>query len=314
VVGETRLAYRAVAEPTPGGYFDFLFIDPDTSEPAPITLTAGVGYVASVFTVHYVFHAHTGDVLSPSGNVVATQGKLIPTASPTLFPSSNFASDYYVGPIVDEPSGDEPVAVHRDIELPFSVLAEAHRDISLPFSVLAETHRDIALPFVVLEPVSRDVSLPFVVLAPVSRDIVLRWAVEAEEGEGGDVPALATLYRDIVAALRQLLGVAGGGSGRLRVASGPADEVGRGSVVVGPPRFFWEGMCDPDAPTSCEFTVSLIEQFDERAVDRLLRNLPEVIRAAQRINDATVTDAQPAAYPAGTSDLPSYLLTVVMDL
>lgn len=188
-------------------------------------------------------------------------------------------------------------------------LVPVSRDVVLPFAVLDEVHRDVTLPFVVLPAVARDVALPFAVLAAVSRDVVLRWTVEAEED--GSAFGLLRLYRDILTALRQQLA---GGPGKLRVADSPADTVSARSVVVGPPRFSWEGMCDPDAPTSCEFTVSLIEQLDEKAIDRLLARLPELITAVQSINDATVTDAQPAAFPAGTSDLPSYLLTVSMDL
>lgn len=123
----------------------------------------------------------------------------------------------------------------------------------------------------------------------------------------------AAAYADIVSKLRAALR-APAGSGKLRVLDGPADRAGSASVVVGPPTFLWEGQCDPDHPTSLTTAIYLIEQFDERAIERLLANLPELLVAVAGVNDATITACDPGAYPAGATDLPCYRLTAEMTL
>jgi hypothetical protein len=120
-------------------------------------------------------------------------------------------------------------------------------------------------------------------------------------------------YADIVAKLRTALHKPGG-SGKLRVLDGPAGAADRGTVVVGPPRFGWEGQCDPINPTSLVTEIYLIEQFDERAIERLLKNLPELLVAVAGVNDATITAADPGSYPASGADLPCYRLTAEMDI
>lgn len=102
---------------------------------------------------------------------------------------------------------------------------------------------------------------------------------------------------------------------KVRVARGMAGEGEPPFVVIGPPSFLWEGQCEPDEPTSMTLSLYLVERVDpDRAVERLLALLPEVIAALQDVNDATVSDAVPTVYPSGATDLPAYQLTAEMTL
>jgi hypothetical protein len=123
----------------------------------------------------------------------------------------------------------------------------------------------------------------------------------------------AAAYESVVTGLRAALRKPAG-SGELRVLDGPADMPGKGSVIVGPPVFAWEGMCDPDEPTSMTVTVFLIEAFGERAIERLLTRLPELLVAVAGVHDATITGADPGTYPTSGADLPCYRLTAEMTL
>lgn len=92
------------------------------------------------------------------------------------------------------------------------------------------------------------------------------------------------------------------------------EQVESGSVVVGPPSFVWQGQCTPDEPTGMTFSVWLVETLGDRAIERLLDNLPALTVALQDGPDALVSDAVPTSYPADTSDLPAYQLTAEMTL
>lgn len=120
-------------------------------------------------------------------------------------------------------------------------------------------------------------------------------------------------YESVVTGLRARLATPTG-SGKLRVLDGPADRPDRGSVIVGPPTFAWEGLCDPNEPTSMTVVVYLIEQFNERAVEHLLARLPELLVALATVHDATITAADPGTYPTSGADLPCYRLTAEMTL
>lgn len=117
-------------------------------------------------------------------------------------------------------------------------------------------------------------------------------------------------YSSVVTGLREALR----GEARLRVAEGPADRVDRETVIVGPPSFAWEGLCSPVEPTSMVVTVYLVTVFDERSVERLLAALPGLLLALASVNDATITDAVPGAYPTSGAEMPCYRLTAEMTL
>lgn len=96
--GGDRIAYQEFV-PIPGGNQDILF---DT----PASLVTG-DYIASVYTVHYVFRTGSPSGLeSPSGNLVAGSGRLgaysggAPSAP---IPSGTFDATYYVTPLTTVP-------------------------------------------------------------------------------------------------------------------------------------------------------------------------------------------------------------------
>lgn len=107
-----------------------------------------------------------------------------------------------------------------------------------------------------------------------------------------------------------------GSNSDLRLAEGvPFRAPEPASVVLGPPAFGWAGMCTPDEPDTATFTAWLIDRQDERAVERLLGWLPDLITVLQAVgDDCTVTECRPAAYPTGGPDLPAYMLTVELTL
>lgn len=97
-LGNVRLA-RAAFTPAPGGYQNILF-------DAPVALETGLNYIASIYTVHYVYRA-SGDVYpsSPSGKMIADEGRLIssnagPDAFPGSYPASATGLLFYVSPLV----------------------------------------------------------------------------------------------------------------------------------------------------------------------------------------------------------------------
>lgn len=98
---------------------------------------------------------------------------------------------------------------------------------------------------------------------------------------------------------------------KLRVEPDLSASVSAGDVVFGPPGFLWEGQCNPDEPTSITYSVYLIEDVGERAVERLLDRLPDLLVAVGKLGDeSTVTACTPGAFPSGTSDLPCYQINI----
>jgi len=96
----------------------------------------------------------------------------------------------------------------------------------------------------------------------------------------------------------------------MRVESDLAKTLGRRDVVIGPPAFTWEGMCFLEQPTSMTYTVYVIEDLGERAVERLLELLPALLEAVGKLHgETTVTACAPGVYPSGTTDLPCYQIT-----
>lgn len=114
--------------------------------------------------------------------------------------------------------------------------------------------------------------------------------------------ALSQAYLELQAELSDALA-----DGRLRVERDLAAQVSSNDVVFGPPGFLWEGMCEADQPSSITYSVYLIEDLGERAVERLLDRLPELLFAVGQLGKETVvTGCTPGAFPSGTSDLPCY--------
>lgn len=94
VNSEVRLANKDFT-PVPGGLQDILF-------DLPYAGVLSVNYIAAVYTNHYVFRSGSPAGLdSPSGNVVASSGVLVPyNSGPNIFPDGSFSSIYYVSPLV----------------------------------------------------------------------------------------------------------------------------------------------------------------------------------------------------------------------
>lgn len=92
----TRVGYKEFT-PVPGGFQDILF---DT----PITVSNGINYVVSVYTMKYVFKAGAPSGLtSPSGNIVAGTGRLATYNGGAInapIPEDSFSSTYFVSPLL----------------------------------------------------------------------------------------------------------------------------------------------------------------------------------------------------------------------
>lgn len=91
-----RKAYKEFV-PVPGGDQDILF-------DAAASLPSTAGYVASVYTIHYVFRsADPTGVNTPSGSATAGKGRLRTDnggAAGSLIPDQQFSSIYYVSPLI----------------------------------------------------------------------------------------------------------------------------------------------------------------------------------------------------------------------
>jgi uncharacterized protein DUF4082 len=101
VVGETRLRFANFVPVPASDNQDALF-------PEPYVLEPGTLYVVSIFSRDYVYRASGGvQTSSPSGTLVADEGKLSSSGDPTTFPASTQAAWYYISPLID--LGGDPV-------------------------------------------------------------------------------------------------------------------------------------------------------------------------------------------------------------
>ena len=120
-----RVGYEEFT-PVPGGLQSVEFTTKPTLDPAPAL------YVATVYTVHYVFHARTvNPISSPSGKIVADDGRLADYNGGALtapYPSSSFASWYYVSPIMDDGGSEPPNEGSAALGLDLSVSATGARN------------------------------------------------------------------------------------------------------------------------------------------------------------------------------------------
>jgi hypothetical protein len=114
VSDQALLASKAFT-PVPGGDQAVLF-------DAVVGLSTLERYIAAIYTIHYVFSAPTPPtgwtVTSPSGNVLADTGRLIPfNGGPGQFPNGTFNSWYYIGPLVDDGGGVAPSGIAVPVTL-----------------------------------------------------------------------------------------------------------------------------------------------------------------------------------------------------
>jgi hypothetical protein len=91
-----RVAYKEFT-PVAGGYQDVAF-------DAPVALSSGTNYAASVYTLHYTFRASAASTTSPSGNIVSDSG-LFATynggAAAAPIPATTSTTGFYVSPLIE---------------------------------------------------------------------------------------------------------------------------------------------------------------------------------------------------------------------
>lgn len=96
----TRVAYKEFT-PVAGGYQDVLF-------DSAVALSASTTYIASYYTLHYVFRASAATASSPSGNITGDSGMFVTYnggAAAAPIPSTTSTASFYVSPLI-ETSGD----------------------------------------------------------------------------------------------------------------------------------------------------------------------------------------------------------------
>lgn len=115
---------------------------------------------------------------------------------------------------------------------------------------------------------------------------------------------------EMAAALLAALGTVDGcSSGQMGQSIDPP------GLLLSLPQLRFEGYCaDPLAPSSGTFIVWVIAPSDEWAMGRLQDLVIRAATAVEAVPDAGVERADPASFPAGTVDLPAYMLTVPVTL
>jgi hypothetical protein len=311
-VSGTRIAYEEISPAA------FVGTEHTFTFTTPPTLDSGISYVAAVYTNHYVYSsgAPTGTT-SPSGRITATGSRLAAYnsgAATAPKPTDTSSLTFYVSPVVD--LGGAAATGEIAVTLPALQATAAG-------SVTATGVAAATLP-------ALQATAAGIVTATGAASITLPALQAALSGESpgagvisATLPALraslqgtVTLppvtglqgrYRALLDELRQAIRDLGA---PLRVVDDPAARVGSRDVVIGPPTFLFEGMCSPDSPTGATYDVFLIEALGERAVDRLLANLPALLAAVGSLSeDTTVSGCAPGAFPSGTSDLPCYRIS-----
>ncbi|HEX7038678.1 MAG TPA: hypothetical protein VF202_01035 [Trueperaceae bacterium] len=100
---------------------------------------------------------------------------------------------------------------------------------------------------------------------------------------------------------------------KLRVHTDLGATVDPPAAVVGPPQLTWTGY--GRGPNLARFLVYVIVAADDRALERLWDLVPQVAAALEASEaDITVTQANPARWPAGGVDLPAYEITTEVAL
>lgn len=86
------------------------------------------------------------------------------------------------------------------------------------------------------------------------------------------------------------------------------------AAVLGPPVMTWRGYCPAGQPSTAQFPVYVIVDMNERALEGLWDAVPVVAEALSSVDNATFSQASPAVWSAGNTDLPAYLILVDIDL
>ncbi len=107
----------------------------------------------------------------------------------------------------------------------------------------------------------------------------------------------------LIAALRAL--------DTVRVSTSPGMSLDPPTAVVGVPELTWERFTDPSSAT---FVVGLAVAANEHAADRLLALYPDVVAALDGVPGVVVKSAAPGTVPAGSAELPAYLIEIEVAL
>lgn len=92
---EAKIAEKAFVPTASTDNFDILFDDPVALIASPQL------YTVSIFTEDYVYRNSGGvEIESPSGNIIADQGRLAATTNPDAYPSGNQVAWYFVSPLI----------------------------------------------------------------------------------------------------------------------------------------------------------------------------------------------------------------------
>lgn len=100
----------------------------------------------------------------------------------------------------------------------------------------------------------------------------------------------------------------------LQVVTGVGRQIAPPAVIIGPPRLTWAGYAQGGQPSTGVFSVYLVVAMTERATEALLSRIASVTAAIEEFTPGVVTMANPGVYPSPGGVLPSYQITVQMEL
>lgn len=84
------------------------------------------------------------------------------------------------------------------------------------------------------------------------------------------------------------------------------------TVMIGPPQLTWDGY--QVEPTEATFSVFVIVEFGEYAIEKLYKLVPQVAAALDANTDGSVISAAPAVFQSGGHDYPAYEISVEVPL
>lgn len=116
--------------------------------------------------------------------------------------------------------------------------------------------------------------------------------------------AIADAVAALVAAAKTVAGV--------EASTDLGAELNPPTVMIGPPQLSWDGY--NIAPTQATFSVFVIVDFDEYAIEKLYKLVPQVAAALDANTDGSVISASPAVFQSGGHDMPAYEITCEVPL
>lgn len=86
------------------------------------------------------------------------------------------------------------------------------------------------------------------------------------------------------------------------------------AVIIGPPRLFWRTYNAGGQPTTGQWNIYLIVALNQYAQDSLLSMVPQLCSAIEVGTPGVILSAGPGIYPSPQGGLPTYVITVQMEL